>query len=77
MAITYLFSVDVTIADDGTKNELTRDVTFKVASTYMPGLNVFAEYEYEKDYGAFRRLQRNAGESTSQNTLTFGLGLIF
>lgn len=41
------------------------------------GLHVFAEYEYEKDYGAFRRLQCNAGESASQNTLTFGVGLIF
>ena len=43
----------------------------------MPGLNLYAEYEHEQYYGAFKKLQRNAGESASQNTLTFGLGFIF
>ncbi|MFZ2314464.1 MAG: copper resistance system multicopper oxidase [Gammaproteobacteria bacterium] len=43
----------------------------------LPGLNVFAEYEYEQDYGAFGNLQVNAGESTIQNTLTFGLSMLF
>lgn len=43
----------------------------------MPGLNIFAEYEHEQDYGAFKNIQRNNGESTLQNTLTFGLSLIF
>jgi uncharacterized protein involved in copper resistance len=42
-----------------------------------PGLNLYAEYEYEKNYGAFKRLQTEAGESASQNTLTFGLALLF
>lgn len=43
----------------------------------MPGLNVYAEYEHEQYYGAFKKFQINAGESASQNTVTFGLGLIF
>ncbi|MHB1947899.1 MAG: multicopper oxidase domain-containing protein [Gammaproteobacteria bacterium] len=43
----------------------------------MPGLNVFAEYEHEQDYGAFRHNQINAGESATQNTLTFGLTILF
>lgn len=43
----------------------------------MPGLNVFAEYEHEKDYGAFKNIQSNDGGSTVQNTLTFGLSMLF
>jgi len=43
----------------------------------MPGLNLYAEYEYEHYYGAFRQLQVNAGESASQNTVTLGLSVIF
>lgn len=43
----------------------------------MPGLNMYAEYEYEQGYGAFRNLQRNKGESGIENTLTFGLSLLF
>jgi CopA family copper-resistance protein len=43
----------------------------------MPGLNVFAEYEYEKDYGSFKNIQVNNGESATQNTLTFGLSMLF
>lgn len=43
----------------------------------MPGLNIFAEYEHEKNYGAFKTLQSNAGESATQNSLTLGLGIIF
>lgn len=42
----------------------------------MPGLNIFAEYEYEQDYGAFRSLHKT-GDSTIQNTLTFGLAVLF
>lgn len=43
----------------------------------MPGLNVFVEYEYEKDYGSFRNIQSNNGEQTIQNTVTFGLTTLF
>jgi CopA family copper-resistance protein len=42
----------------------------------MPGLNVFAEYEFEQDYGAFKALQSSAAESSTQNTLTLGLTMI-
>ncbi|MHB1949781.1 MAG: copper resistance protein B, partial [Gammaproteobacteria bacterium] len=43
----------------------------------MPGLNIFAEYEHEQDYGTFRTIQTNAGESAVQNTVTFGFTILF
>ena len=43
----------------------------------MPGLNLVAEFEREEAYGAYRNIQRNAGESTSENSLTFGLSILF
>lgn len=43
----------------------------------MPGLNIFAEYEHEQDYGAFRTIQTNAGDSAVQNTVTFGFTILF
>ncbi len=43
----------------------------------MPGLNFFAEYEHEQDYGVFKNIQSNAGESAVQNTLTFGITWLF
>jgi CopA family copper-resistance protein len=43
----------------------------------MPGLNVYAEYEHEQDYGALKKYQSNDGAPTIQNTLTFGLMVLF
>lgn len=43
----------------------------------MPGLNVFAEYEHDQDYGPFKNMQSTQGEPTSENTLTFGLSVLF
>lgn len=43
----------------------------------MPGLNIFAEYEHEHDYGTFKNMQNNTGESSIQSTLTFGLTWLF
>lgn len=43
----------------------------------MPGLNMFAAYEHDQNYGAFKKFQQQAGESASENTLTFGVSLIF
>ena len=43
----------------------------------MPALNLYAEYEHEQDYGAFRQNQINAGETAIQNTVTFGLTVLF
>ena len=42
-----------------------------------PGLNVFAEYEHEHDYGVFNTFQRNSNEPTTQNTITLGLSALF
>lgn len=43
----------------------------------MPGVNIFAEYEHEQDYGVFRNMQINSGDLTTQNTLTFGVTWLF
>lgn len=43
----------------------------------MPGLNLFAEYEHEQDCGVFDSLQSGEGQSSVQNTLSFGLSLLF
>ncbi len=43
----------------------------------MPALNVYAEYEHAQDYGAFKNFQSNSGEATIQNTVTFGLSVLF
>lgn len=43
----------------------------------MPGLNIYAEYEHEQDYGAFKNYQSNDGSPTMQNTVTFGLSMLF
>lgn len=43
----------------------------------MPAFDIFAEYEYDGDYGNFKRLQNQSGEPTVQNTITFGLSFIF
>ena len=43
----------------------------------MPGLNLFAEFEHQQNYGTFKKLQSNQGELASENTLTFGLSVLF
>jgi len=43
----------------------------------MPGLNVYTEYEHEKDYGSFKNFQSSAEESAVQNTLTLGVSFLF
>ncbi len=43
----------------------------------IPGLNLFAEFEHQQNYGVFKTLQSNVGELASENTLTFGLSLLF
>lgn len=42
----------------------------------MPGLDVFAEYEIDQYFGAYRTLQRNAGHGTGENSFTLGLSFI-
>lgn len=42
-----------------------------------PGVSVFSEYEHQQNYGAFKNLQLEAGESASENTITFGFSFLF
>ena len=44
---------------------------------FMPGWNVFAQYEHEHDYGSFKNIQSNNGDATVQNFYTLGLSVIF
>jgi len=50
--------------------------TFRPYYRLMPGFNVFIEYEYERDYGQFKLMQTNSGESASQNTWTLGFSAL-
>nr|WP_232051901.1 multicopper oxidase domain-containing protein [Aquicella siphonis] len=43
----------------------------------MPGLNLFAEYEHDQEYGAFKRFRTQDGEPVGENTLTLGLSFLF
>ena len=42
-----------------------------------PGLNIFAEYEHEQDYGTFKAIQRLEKESEAKDTIIFGLSMLF
>lgn len=42
-----------------------------------PGVNLVAEYEYERGYGAFRRLQLASLEKATDNTFTLGASFLF
>jgi FtsP/CotA-like multicopper oxidase with cupredoxin domain len=44
---------------------------------FIPGLNVFAEFERDQYYGAYRNIQLNNNGSATENTLTFGLSMLF
>jgi FtsP/CotA-like multicopper oxidase with cupredoxin domain/uncharacterized protein involved in copper resistance len=43
----------------------------------MPGINLFAEFEHEKEYGPLATIYQNNAEDTSENTLTFGVTVLF
>lgn len=42
-----------------------------------PGISLFVEYEHEQDYGTFKMLQNLEKENATQDTVTFGLSLLF
>lgn len=42
-----------------------------------PGLNIYVEYEYERNYGVYKEMLKILGEASSQNTLTLGLNYVF
>ncbi|EKD54203.1 MAG: hypothetical protein ACD_60C00116G0006 [uncultured bacterium] len=42
-----------------------------------PGFNIFAEFERDEYYGSFKKIQKNIGNSTGDNTLTFGISWLF
>lgn len=43
----------------------------------IPGLNIFAEYEHTQDYGTFKKIQTLNNESIRDDTITFGLSVLF
>ena len=42
-----------------------------------PGVNVYVQYQYTKDYGALRQYDQQQNESSNQNLYTLGLTLLF
>jgi FtsP/CotA-like multicopper oxidase with cupredoxin domain len=42
-----------------------------------PGINLYLEYEHQQNYGAFRKMQINAGESSVDNNLFLGFSVLF
>jgi CopA family copper-resistance protein len=42
-----------------------------------PGLSAFFEYEYQRNYGAFNKMQLSQDQATVENTYSFGLAMIF
>lgn len=42
-----------------------------------PGMNVFLQYQYTKDYGQLRQYDQQQNESPNQNLYTLGLTLLF
>ncbi|TIE23522.1 hypothetical protein DIZ73_17785, partial [Legionella pneumophila] len=42
-----------------------------------PGLNIFTEYEHDEEYGALKWILRSQGESTTQDTITLGVAVLF
>lgn len=71
-----LASKTVTTAEIGTGLNQMRYI-IRPYYRLMPGLNVFAEYEREQDYGAFKKFQQQDDEPASDNTLTLGLSILF
>lgn len=42
-----------------------------------PGVSLFMEFEHEQDYGTLKKIRRNLGKSTIEDTLTFGIAVLF
>lgn len=43
----------------------------------IPGLQIFFQYEYQRNFGAFGRLQKDLGEQKVQNTVNLGFSFMF
>jgi CopA family copper-resistance protein len=43
----------------------------------IPGLNIFAEYEHQQDYGTFKAMQISSNDSATEDTITLGLAMLF
>jgi uncharacterized protein involved in copper resistance len=66
-----------TVAEDDIGSGLNQmRYTIRPYYRVRPGLNIFTEFEYDHDYGAFKRIRQNEGESTRENTLTFGVAVL-
>ncbi len=54
-------------------------IRYTVRPFYRLTTNIFlfVEYEHTHDYGAFKRIQRNANELTKEDVVTLGVSLIF
>ena len=42
-----------------------------------PGISLFVEYEHEEAYGALKNILKTQGSATNEDTLTFGISVLF
>ena len=85
--ITNNFFIQIGIRSILATKTVTRDIVgsglnqmqYRIRPYYrlMPGLSVFTEYEHQDNYGAFKTLLQNTGESTNNDTITLGASILF
>ncbi|MDR3491118.1 MAG: copper resistance protein B [Gammaproteobacteria bacterium] len=75
-ALAYLATKAITPAEIGSGLNQMR-YTERPYYRLMPGFNIFAEFESDQYYGSFKKIQKNNGNATSDNALTFGVSAVF
>lgn len=67
-----------TVAQDEVGSGLNQmQYTLRPFYRLTPGVSLFAQYEHDQGYGAFKKLLGRNGESTHDDTITFGVALLF
>ena len=66
-----------TVKDDEIGSGL-NEMEYSVTPFYhiAPGISLFAEYTHERDHGRLKRIHRKEGESTRDDTLSFGISVV-
>lgn len=67
-----------TVTQDGVGSGL-NEMRYVVRPYYRltPALSIFTEFESEKTYGAFKNILRGDDDPANQNTITFGISVLF
>lgn len=67
-----------TVTQDGVGSGLNQ-MRYIVRPYYRisPGVALFTEFEHEQSYGAFKNILRSEGDPATENTITFGVSVLF